>query len=68
MLEALARHGGGLEVGVLRADSGLDPAAFGAALAALERHDAVERREGRCRYAVERRYRQVAGGGRAVAG
>lgn len=62
LLVALAPHETGLEREAWRAQTGLDPAAFDAALAALARHDAVETRDGRWHFGVELLRRQVAAG------
>mgnify|MGYP000869388506 CR=1 FL=1 len=61
LLKILADCGDGLDQNAWWDKSSLDPAAFEAALDALERHDVVNCQNGTCRYSVELMRRWVAG-------
>ena len=60
LLKILANHSEGLDRNAWRQTSNLDPAAFDAALEALNNHDVVTDENGICRYSVELMRRWVA--------
>lgn len=61
LLKILADCDDGLDQSAWRDQGGLDPAAFEAALDALERHGVVNCQNGTCRYSMELMRRWVAG-------